>query len=1025
MNLSAPFVRRPVATLLLAAGVVLLGLASYRELPVAALPNVDRPTIAVVAQLPGASPDTIAASVAQPLEHELATIAGIVQMRAFSAPSSVQIIIQFDLTRDIDAAAADVQAAINAALPNLPRLPQPPFYFKSNPSGFPVIALAMTSDVSPPGDVYEQADTVVTRKLSQLKGVSKVLVSGAERRAVRIRVSPRRAAAMNLGFEQIRAAIWRATQNRPKGAIAIGAKSWTLEVNDQLLRAADYDSLVVAWRNGAAVRLSDIAEISESVINTRVAGWFGDRRGVVLYVYKQLDANVVETVENVKQTLPDLSHWLPPSTKVHIVFDRTTLIRSSVANVRETVLIAVVLAAVVVGLFLRRLAATAIPTIAIPVALAATLTAMHAAGYSLDNLSLMAITMSVAFVVDDGIIVVENVVRLIDEGQSALEAALLSARQMGFTIIAIAAALVSALLPVLFMPDVVGRYFREFGMTLAIAIVASTLVSLTLTPMLCARMLRRAKAAPAQAGSLTVTLYLRTLDWSLRHRRIVCASLPVTLLLAAGTYLILPKGFMPTQDTGILMVKTITISNVSFAAMEELQRQVARDILSDPAVDGLSSHIGGIGQPLSVGSLVVNLKPIDQRPPISEVIERLRQKLANVQGIRAFFIPLQDLNITIGGASRYQYTLVGGDPAQVWRFGQAMRLLMLRMKSITAVISDGENSGLQAGLLFDRQHAAALGVTPAAIDNALYDAFGQRQIATLYFPTNYSRIVLEADPSAGAGLAALDNLYVSSTSGRQIPLQAVSRPERARAQMWMMHTDQIPSLTISFDTRTGFSIAQAIDEILAAQAGLQMPDEIRAGFKGEAGEASKTGGMQAMLVLAALVAIYLVLGALYESYAHPFTILSTLPSAVLGALIALHLANMQFTLVALIACLMLVGMVMKNAIMMVDFALAIERGQGLSPVLAIRQAARQRVRPIVMTTLVATLSALPLAVGTGPGFELRQPLGIASVGGLIVCQLLTLYTTPVVYVVVSRARSHLWRGSKAKERVARDGLYPG
>ena len=1009
MNISGPFVRRPVATFLLAVGLLLLGLVAYAHLPIAALPNVDRPTIGVYATLPGASADTIGAAVSQPLERQLGTIPGIIQMQAFSAPGGVEITMQFDLARDIDAAAGDVQAAINAALPNLPPLPQPPIYYKSNPSGFAVVALAMTSDVLTPSEVYDQADSVVGERLSQLRGVAKVQISGAERGAVRIRVSPRRMAQMGVSLEQVRTAIQQAAQNQPLGSITAGEASWTLEANDQLRFAADYGPVTVAYRDGAAVRLADVAEVQDSVINDKIAGWFGappeeERRGVVLYVYKQLDANVVETVDSVNALLPQLARWLPPSVRLHVVYDRTTLIRASIEDVQRTILLAVGLVVLVVGLFLRRVWATLIPAITVPVALAATMVAMQALGYSLDNLSLMALTIAIGFIVDDAVIIVENVIRLMDAGETAAAAALASARQMGFTIVAITAALIAALVPVLFMPDVVGRYFREFGLTLAAAIAVSALVSLTLTPMLCSRLLGAARHEAVRLGH-AMALYLRTLDWALRHPGVVAFVMLLTVAASAGLYAVLPKGFMPTQDTGIMRVRTVTIANVSFAAMESLQRAAAQAIMADPAVASLTSYIGtDNGSTLNTGTITVSLKPVADRPPIDAVIERLRTRLAPLAGVRVFFTPWQDLNIGLGGSSRYQYMLTGADTTEVFRWAEAMRRRMLRMPEITDVIGDAETTGLQAGLVIDRARAAAMGVTPTAIDNTLYDAFGQRQIRTIYLPSNFTRVVLEADPATGADPAALNNLYVPGVGRNQVPMSALMRQTRAHAPMWINHTDQFPSVTLSFDTRAGVAIGAAVAAIRAAERELHLPDEIRGGFKGEADAASKSAGTQALLFAAALVAVYIVLGMLYESYAHPFTIFSTLPSAVFGAMLALQLTHTQFSLIAFIACVLLVGMVMKNAIMMVDFALAAEREQGLAPRDAMRLAARLRVRPIVMTTLVALLSALPLALGTGPGFELRQPLGIASVGGLAAAQLFTLYTTPAVYLLVSRLR---------------------
>jgi multidrug efflux pump len=1004
MTLSAPFVRRPVATLLLAVGTLLIGAVAYTRLPIAALPNVDRPTIWVWAGIPGASADTIASSIAQPLERQLGIIPGIAEMSSFSAMGGAEIYIQFNLDKDIDDAAADVQAAINAATPNLPKdLPQPPIYGKANPSGYPVIVLALTSDVLEPSDVYDVADSVIGERLSQLPGVAKVNISGAERSAVRVRALPKKMASLGISLEQIRAAVQTASQNMPKGMIQDGEQSWTIEANDQLFKAGDYRGLVIAWSHGAPVRLEDVASVTDSVVNDKLAGWFGDERGVVITVNKQIDANIVETVDAVKAALPGLARWIPPSIRIHTVFDRTTLIRASIADVRMTIAIAIALVVLVVGFFLRRVWATLIPAFTIPVALAATMVTMATCGYSLDNLSLMAVTIAVGFVVDDAVIVVENVIRRIDEGEGATEAALGSTRQMGFTIIAITASLIAALVPVLFMPDVVGRYFSEFGVTLAATIAFSALVSLTLTPMLCSRLLGAAKAH-GRRQSIAMAAYLRSLDFSLRHPGIVVFAVILVIAASGLLYVRLPKGFMPTQDTGILMVRTNTIPNISFAAMEQLQRAAARAIRSDPAIAAMTSYIGSNnGSTLNNGYIYAGLKPLGERPGIQRVIERLRQKLAGLNGIRVFFVPLQDLNLGVqSSSSRYQYTLTGISPDEVYRWQEVMRRRMNRMPEITDVIGSVDAVGLEAGLTIDRARAAAMGVTPLAIDNTLNDAFGQRWVRLIYLPMNYSRVVMEVDPATGDDPSVFQNIFVPGSGTTQVPLSALVRPFRAHAPMWVYHTDQFPSATISFDTRPGVSIGAAITAIRALENEVHLPAEIKAEFKGEAGEASKSGAKQIALFVGAIVAVYIVLGMLYESFVHPFTILSTLPSAVFGALLALQVTGFEFTLIAGIACVLLVGMVMKNAIMMVDFALELQRGLGLSPRDAIRRAAVGRARPIIMTTLVAVLSAVPLALGTGPGHELRQPLGITSVGGLMASQILTLYSTPVFYLLFAR-----------------------
>ncbi len=1008
MNISGPWIRRPVATTLIAIGILLLGIIAYARLPIAALPSVDRPTIGIWAGLPGAAADTIASALAQPLERQIGIIPGIVEMRSFSATGGTQLSVQFELDKSVDAAAGAIQAAIAAAGPSLPPdLPQPPNYWKANPSGWSVISLALTSDVLDPSEVYDITDAVVAEQISQLPGVAVVNVSGAERGAVRIRVDPGQIAAMHVSLEQIRAAVRNATLNLPKGRLNLDGSTWTIAANDQLYKAAEYRDIVVTWRSGAPVRLGDVAAVTDSVINTRLAGWYNHQPGVVVRVFKQPDANIVATVDAVKELLPRLQHWMPPSIKVHIIFDRTKLIRAAIADVQLTIAIAIALVVLVIALFLRRMRATVIPALAIPVALAATLLAMDRLGYSLDNLTLVAITVAIGFVVDDAVIMIENIMRLMDTGRTPLQAAHEGARQIGFTILSITAALGAALIPVLFMPDVVGRYFREFGFTLLAAIVASALVSLSLTPMLCGHFLR--PGAPHRGReSLVLRLYMRSLRWVLRHRALtVAAALTVT---AGSVYLYfdMPKGFMPTQDTGVIYVRTITTSNVSFTAMTRLQRAVSDAILEDPAVEGLNSYIGtDNGSVLSNGEMLVGLKPLDQRRmTIQQVIERLRQRLAKVEGMRTFFVPVQDLALGVqNSASRYQYVLTASDPERLARWANTMREAMVGLKAtLTDIVSSAEAAGLQAGLEIDRVRAAAMGVTPLAIDNTLYDTFGQRQIRTIYLPHNFSRVVLEAGPAMQADTASLDKVFVPGTGGGQVPLTALTRLGRSHGAMWMVHSGQFPAITLSFDVVPGVSIGQAIAAIRGLERAAHLPDDIRAEFRGEAGEATKTGMQQLLLFAAAIFAVYVVLGVLYESYAHPFTILTTLPPAIFGALLALRIAHIEFTLITSIACILLVGMVMKNAIMLVDFALQAERQEGLAAPEAILLAARQRVRPIVMTTLVAVLSAVPLAVGTGAGFELRQPLGVAIVGGLLASQLLTLYTTPVIYLLVNRLR---------------------
>jgi multidrug efflux pump len=1009
-------IRRPVATSLLTAGVFMLGCLAYSRLPIAALPAVDRPTIEVSAPFPGASPSTVATALAQPLEKQIGKIPGIVEMTSYSGTGGTSIAVQFDLEKDINDAAGAIQAAISAAGPDLPKgRAWPPVYWKSNPSGFAVIALALTSDVYPTGEVYSYADTVLSPKLSQLRGVARVLISGAERSAVRVQVYPDRLANMNLSLEAVRVAIVAASQNLPKGAITNGNLKYTITANDQLLKASEYRDVIVAWRNGAPIRLGDIAEITDSVINNRLAGWYGTERGVVLYVYKQIDANVVETVDAVKAVVPEVEQWLPSGIKLSIVYDRTTLIRAAIADVELTLMIAIGLVVTVIALFLKRFWATLIPSVTIPVSLAATLVVMGLCGFSLDNLSLMALTIAAGFVVDDAVIVIENIQRRMSAGETAIEAAIAGSRQIAFTIVSITAALVAALTPVLFMPDVVGRYFREFGVTLVAAVVASAIVSLTLTPMMCGHLLGRGdggadakrRAGPVQAAVDAV--YRRSLDWFLRHRGL---ALVLTLAVTAATawlYLQLPKAFMPTQDSGVMLARTVAPVNISFAAMESTQRRVGNAILQDPAVSGLISYIGeGSGGALSIGQLLVALKPIDERRlAMPGVIARLRQRMEEIDGVRVFFVPLQDLNLGAqSGSARYQYTMWGIDGEQVLRAAETMIRRFRTLPQVTDIIGNWETSGLQAGLVIDRRQAAALGVTATAIDNTLNDAFGQRQANLLYLPSNYSRVILEVDPKSTGDPSVFSKLYLPGNKGKAVPLSNVTHPLRAHALMWVRHNSQFPAATISFDVKPGASIGDAVAAIRATEAGAKLPDEVKAEFHGEAAETEKSGGKQAFLYIVAIIAVYVVLGVLYESFVHPLTILSVLPSTIFGALLGLWVTGIPFTLITSIACILLVGMVMKNSIMMVDFALAAERHQGLCAADSIRLAAHQRLRPILMTMLAAILSAVPIAVGTGPGFELRQPLGVAIVGGLLVAQFFTLFTTPVIYLLIDRfARS--------------------
>jgi multidrug efflux pump len=1023
LSFSEPFIRRPVATALLTLSVALLGVVAYFNLPIASLPNIERPTIRVLAALPGGSADTVSSSLTTPLERQLGLISGLKEMHASSIYGRCVITLEFGLDIDIDAAATAVQGAINAAGTDLPKdMPGPPIYVKANPNGFPIIALALTSDVIDAPDLYQYADTVLAGKLSQIEGVAKVNVSGAARPGVRIQVNPRALADMHLSAAAVKSAVMLASASRPKGEISDGPRAVTLSANDQLLKAADYRDVIVAWKNGAAVKLPDVADIFDSTINDDIAGWFDSDSAVVLYVLKNADANVVQTVDATIRMLPQLERWIPAGIKVHVLYNRTMLIRAAVADVQFTIAVATLLVVLVVLLFLRRFWLTIIPAITIPVSLAATMSVIYLLGFSLDNVSLLAMTIAVGFVIDDSVIIIENISRLVRAGESPIDAALKGTRQMGFTVISIAVALIAALIPILFMPDIVGRLFREFGLTLVAAIVASAIISLTLTPMMCGQLLQRDGTRPdgrlgafcERALDRCIAIYARSLDWALRHGWLTLTFAVALTTASIGLYIHLPKGFLPTQDTGILAVRTLSRSNISFEAKTKSQEAIAAAITSDPAVEHVGSYIG-VG-PMSVGTMLVSLKPLDiRRESVEQVIDRLRRNLANAEDAKAVFVPLQDLNVGAKkSASRYQYTLSGFNRDEVARWALLMKQRIAELPQATDVQINYERRGLEINLLVNRARAARAGATVHDVDNILYGWFGQDRLDLIRFPINHARVVLEVEPNFRQDPSDVDRVFL--TAG--LPADILSRRRRAHASMWVPHENGIPSYTVSFNTPLGVSIGQAVDAIRTAEAAARLPDDIRTGFRGEARLADETSGSLPLLFLAAVISIYIILGILYESFAHPFTILSTLPSAAFGALLALVATRTEFTIIAAIGCLLVIGIVMKNAIMMVDFALDAERRMGLSADEAIRRAARLRFRPIVMTTLAALLGALPLALGAGIDSELRQPLGVAIVGGLFLSQFVTLYTTPTVYLAIDRLRARRSRRHSSPVRIA-------
>jgi multidrug efflux pump len=1012
MSISTPFIKRPIATSLLTFALALAGGIAFIFLPVAPIPQIEYPTLNVNANLPGASPDTMASSVATPLERQFGRIAGISEMTSGSNLGQTQVALQFDLNRNIDAAARDVQAAINAARGQLPVMPSNPNIRKVNPSDQPILILALTSDTVQRSKMYDLADSVLAQKLAQVSGVGQVQVTGSSKPAVRVQVNPGALSKYDIGWDQVRNALTAANANRPKGSISSDRNMWQISTTDQLFTADEYKPLIIAYRNGAAVRLSDIADVSDSLEDRRNAGLANGKPSVLIQLMKQPSANIIDTVDRVYELLPQLKASIPPSVNLAVIIDRTATIRASISDIEYTILISIGLVILVVFLFLRNLWATIIPSISVPLSLLGTFGVMYLLGYSVDNLSLMALAISTGFVVDDAIVVIENITRYLEKGFSPAVAALKGSREISFTVVSMSASLIAVFIPILLMGGIVGRLFREFSVTLVVAIAVSLVVSLTTTPSMCAKFLHpdqhrghgKLYRASERVFEWILGGYRVSLGWVLRHQPLMLGVTVATACMSVYLYVIVPKGFFPQQDTGRLQGNIQASPDMAFAIVNQKLNQIVDIVRADPAVEAVGAALNGRGG----GQVNLQLKPIEVRKiSADQVIARLRPKLAKIPGAQLFLQSAQD--IRIGGRqsnSQFQYTVQADTPEEAQKWGQKILDTIKKIPALQDSNTDLQNRGLLALLSFDRDTASRLGVTPQQMDDTLYDALGQRQVSTMYEALNQYHVVMEVDPRYQQNPESIQDLYVRSSSGAQVPMSAMTGYKMGLTAQSINHQGQFPSVTLSFNIAPGVALGDAIAQVDAATKEMSLPATVHGSFAGTAQAFQTSLENEPYLILAALLTVYIVLGMLYESYIHPITILSTLPSAGVGAILALLYTKIELNVIALIGIILLIGIVKKNAIMMIDFALEAERREGLKPVDAVFQACMLRFRPITMTTMAAMLGGLPLALGTGTGAELRRPLGITIVGGLMVSQLLTLYTTPVVYVYMDRLR--LW-----------------